>query len=420
MSMPPLGWAFYSLALVAILFEPLRLALWHLGQAVGGVGGVGGLTNQYICNTTRNATSDYDDDDGTFCFETGWLGFTPFGGSMLLLCMLPLIVAGLAAHRQGSVRKGDEEEMQAEQAAHGGSVTVFCFLGISASSLWFLVPLAYFAADSFYQTDAYHSILAVAIAAAYPLSWHLSFVAIPSSGAPFLAPLLGLSSATLKACHVRAAWATLFWGSVHAVGELIYLASQRNLDVFAIPTSVQQLNEGANLIFIFGLALFLLLLVLSAHALSRKLLSVAPTFRRIHGPLAATLLMIAAAHWWPFAIFLAPAIACAATGRAVKNALQASSVQSNAPLALVAAVTATLAGIASVWAARQAWMVTHPTDYYTLPVNLFPPTAVGWAYVLARGSAAAALALAKRRAPITRASEVSREAPLIGPLLANS
>ena len=44
--MPPIGWAIYALALVSILYEPVRGALYPLGQAVGGVGGVGGLTNQ--------------------------------------------------------------------------------------------------------------------------------------------------------------------------------------------------------------------------------------------------------------------------------------------------------------------------------------------------------------------------------------
>ena len=38
--MKPLGWGLLSLALVSILFEPLRMALWRLGDQVGGVGGV--------------------------------------------------------------------------------------------------------------------------------------------------------------------------------------------------------------------------------------------------------------------------------------------------------------------------------------------------------------------------------------------
>ena len=90
-SIPPLGWAVYSLALVSILFEPCRLALWRLGDSVGGVGGVGGLTGQFSpasCNKTG--------DEVPYCFHAGWFGFTPFGAAMLCLCTLPLGLAALA------------------------------------------------------------------------------------------------------------------------------------------------------------------------------------------------------------------------------------------------------------------------------------------------------------------------------------
>ena len=65
---------------------------------------------------------------------------------------------------------------------------------------------------------------------------------------------------------------------------------------------------------------------------------------------------------------------------------------------MIAAVAATLAGVVPVWAARQAWMLAHPADYYTLPVQLFPPAAVGLAFVLARAAAATVLAIAVARA----------------------
>jgi len=284
-------------------------------------------------------------------------------------------------------------------------VTSFTVLGGVATILWFVVPLAAFASSDFYQTDAWHAILAVSIAAAYPLSWHLSFVAIPSAGAPLLAPLLGLAPAALKACHVRAAKATLFWGCVHASGQLVYLASQGTLDTFRYspPTS----NRTDSLLFIFGLTTLFGLAALSSHALLRRSPSVAPSFRTVHRAAAGALLLVASAHWWPFAIFLAPAVACAATGRALEGfgsgnpdggAQAIAAAARAAPLALIAAVAATLAGVVPVWAARQAWMLAHPADYYTLPVQLFPPAAVGLAFVLARAAAATVLAIAVARA----------------------
>ena len=36
-------------------------------------------------------------------------------------------------------------------------------------------------------------------------------------------------------------------------------------------------------------------------------------------------------------------------------------------------------------------MLAHPFEYYTLPVNVFPPAAVALAYVLARLAAGVAL-----------------------------
>lgn len=332
---------------------------------------------------------------------------------MLLLCTVPLGLAALAAHRAVSRRKHDTEAAIEQQASHEVSVVAFSLLGGCASSLWFLVPLAYYANSPFYQKDGFHIVLAVSIAASYPLSWHLSFVAIPSSAAPLLAPLLGLAPATLKACHVRAAWATLLWGGLHAGGELTYLASQGMLDLLWINSS----SDSDNITFILGLATLLLVIALSAHALSRHCSSVAPTFRRVHRVLAASLLLVASAHWWPFAIFLAPAIACAAVGRALDSSLaRAETCRRNAPLALAAAIFATLAGIGSVWAGRQAWMLAHPSDYYTLPVHTFPPAAVGLAFVLARASAAAVLKM--RKDPTGGARRVSREAPLLGAISA--
>ena len=90
----------------------------------------------------------------------------------------------------------------------------------------------------------------------------------------------------------------------------------------------------------------------------------------------------------------------------------------NAPLAFAAATAATLVGIALVWTARQAWMLAHPSLYYTVPVHLFPPAALGLAFVVARAAAGAALVLMAMKNPAFRASDralrTSRDAPLLG------
>lgn len=391
------------------------MALWRLGEEVGGVGGVGGLTNQFgplHCNRT-------DDTDAPYCFRAGWLGFTPFGLTMLLLLMLPLCMAALLTHCLESACKDNHQARDAPRDAHSGHIAAFSLLGGCASCLWFIVPVTYYASAPFYQEDAWHMVLAVSIAATYPLSWHLSFIAIPTSAAPFLAPLLGLTPATLKVCHVRAAWATLFWGSLHAAGELIYLASQGMLDLF----SLHPKSDDDSLTFKFGLALVLILLAHSTHARLRRHVSIAPSFRTIHRTFAVLLLLVASAHWWPFAIFLAPAVACAATGYVVDGSQRPEARQRNAPLALAAAIIATLAGIVSVWTLRQAWMLAHPSQYYTLPIHLFPPAALALAFVLARGSAMAVLS-ATWRTDLIDVTEVvtshqrrsSRETPLLNPV----
>ena len=312
---------------------------------------------------------------------------------MLTVLVVPLGLAALASHRFASRRAQgftppSNEVLQ--NALDSYSVIAFKAFWAGASSLWFLVPFVYFVSSPYYQKNAYFITLAVSIAAAYPLSWHLSFVSIPSSGASYLAPLLGTSLTVLKECHVSAAWATLFWGIVHAVGELVFLTSQRELDLL----SLKPTTDIDNLTFIFGLVLLAVLLIHSSYALLRYHRHVANSFRAIHGVLARVLLLIATAHWWPFVFFLAPATAIAATGRAINTTLKGERpdvIVRYASLALAAAIAATIVGIVTVWAIRQAWMLAHPFEYYTLPVNVFPPAAVALAYVLARLAAGVAL-----------------------------
>ena len=127
----------------SVLFEPIRQALWRLGEDVGGVGGVGGLTNQYGHGSQHCIAGD-DDGAVPYCFRAGWLGFTPFGGTMLLLCTFPLLVAALSAHRAGPSKQSVRRQVGPD-GAQGGYVTAFSLLGTCASALWFLVPLASYA-----------------------------------------------------------------------------------------------------------------------------------------------------------------------------------------------------------------------------------------------------------------------------------
>ncbi len=382
--MSPLYWGIGALGLLAVLFEPLREALWELGEAVGGVGGVGGLTNQYGPTPTCNTTEDLigTNETAPYCFHPGFSGFTPFGALTILLATVPLAVSALATHF-AERRKG---------SAHGepsptGGVTTFSAAWGVACCLWWFVPLASYLNSPWYRTDAYHAILAVSISSAFPLSWHMAFVAIPASGAPFLAPLLGLSESALKVCHIRSAWASVFWACVHVGGQLFYLLGTSSfVDSFALSP------YSDNLLFWFGAATILLLLVHAALAKLRHHPAVQPHFRSIHRALAFVLLLSATTHWWPFALFLAPAVAVAATGLAVRASTSADAGRRGAPIALASALAAAVVlGVAPVWAARQAYMLAHPRDFNTPFV--FPPAAVALAFVMARGAAAAAMRL---------------------------
>ena len=115
----PVGYGFAALGLISVLYEPLRQALWRLGDEVGGVGGVGGLTNQF--GSTPGTSCNAGDDDGAtpYCFRRGWLGFTPFAWVMLLLLTLPLLVTAVAAFRRSNQKLRDTRAAQREHEHQG-------------------------------------------------------------------------------------------------------------------------------------------------------------------------------------------------------------------------------------------------------------------------------------------------------------
>ena len=389
--MEPLHWAFLWLGLLSVGFEPVRQALHNLGDAVGGVGGVGGLTNQYNPSAECNGYNTSNMATQPYCFKPGIAGFTRFGLITLLLCTAPLALAGVANYFYPmAITKGHRESCSGPGTDNGRTALIFSLIGGCCSIIWFVVPLAYFATSPFYQVDIWHIVLAVSLSASFPLSWHLAFALIPSAGAHVLSPLLGLSHETLKICHIRASYSGLFWGSLHAVGELVYLGSQGMLDLVIFSSDTEEIDR---LTFMFGFALFLILLVLSVHAFSRRLSLVNATFKRIHGFLGRVLLLLASAHWWPLVIFLTPAIACVAASEELAKFCDH---HTNIPvrqaqLALTTSTLGTVTGVVLVWTVRQNWMLAHPTDYYTLSVHMFPPAGILSGLILARASVASIL-----------------------------
>ena len=402
--MKPFSWGITALFLFSILFEPLRLALWRLGDEVGGVGGVGGLTNQF---TPIHCAQNHSDGEFMMCtkpyyFRAGWMGLTPFAGIVLLICFLPLLAAAVASILGTSTRtyikckkvfgterllKNEVGELEVDnreaQDCNDNIVNTFYIAWACASCLWFMLPFAYYIDTPFYQKDVWHVILAVSLSSAFPLSWHLSFVTFPTASGPLFTLLLGLSPATLKKCHKRIAWGTCFWGFTHAVGELVYLTSQGLLNSFSLNSD--NLTRNDSLLFIFGLATFMLLLSLLIHALSRFKPFVASIFRASHRGLAVMLLLVASAHWWPFAIFLMPAITCGATSYALRR-FHIKDIKMIS-YALLSSNIGGLLGFALVWYSRQLWSLKNPENYYGFSAQMFPVLAIVLAYAFSWTSA---------------------------------
>ena len=407
MTLPSLVTGIYMTALVSILYEPVRTSLHQLGQDVGGVGGVGGLTNQWgpsaNCTTTLGGTS------APWCFQPGWLGFTPFAAVILTLCTAPLALSAFATHCD--VLRRDDKQVQPprnhmfDSSPDVGFVNTFFAAWIAATMLWFLVPLAAYLASPFFQTDGWHVICAVAISAAFPLSWHMSFVAIPTSAAPFLVPLLGISHDTFKMCHVRIAWSTAGWAAVHVTGEVVYLISQGTF-VSSLSLTSPDAEWDDSMLFVCGLMTALMFVAHAVLARLRHRPMIRATFRTYHGAFAAALLLSASAHWWPFVFFLAPAVACTATGHAVRASHLSDAGLRGAPLALVCALVGAVVGITIMWASRQTFMMAHRNDFQTPFV--FPPAALVLGYLCARVAAELAIARLPHRTPLLQTVPMNR------------
>lgn len=348
-----LHWACALLLLCSALYEPLRVGFHKLGQEVGGVGGVGGLTNlgdPDSCSSTAGKI-------GAYCFREGvLLGLSPFALIFLICWVLPFCVV---AYLQKPTHPVSVCEPLAgrDHKALGRS---FVFIWVGLSILWFSVPLAMYSTDPFFQRDAYHMILAVAIAAAFPLSWHLSLVAVPVP--PFIAEQMHMSHTELLSYHKMIAAATGGWAGLHAAGEVTWFISQRSWEPLNI------IANGENLIYLCGSVAAVLLVV---HFLIAQVRRKLDCFKQLHRFLAAVLLFVAAAHWWPFAFFLIPTIGVHATSIALKQ----SRVERPATgKALACATVAATVAVSLVWKLRQSYMVSSNAGLH-LPF-LFPPMAL--------------------------------------------
>ena len=374
--MAPLHRGFMALLVVSALYEPVRQALYRLDEQVGGVGGVGGLTNQWPC-MKRGAFGPY------VCFHRGvLLGLTPFALVVLLLWTVPLAASAAVASLS---RKGPETP-----CAVGSFGTFWAALEL----LWFSVPAAAYMSDPFYKSSAWHVILGLSISSAFPLSWSLSLVAIPGS-ARVMSPLTGLSKAASTTIHKTVARSAVRWATLHGFGELLFLC--------AAPVSAQGERRGAafregpyRFLFWAGAASGAVLLLHVVVACLRRRFT--ENFASAHRAIAALLLVCAAIHWWPFVFFLCPAIAVFATARALDCLDDDGDVFTVASRSLSASLVATVCGVCVVSYVRQFALIgTH--DYSPGLPFAFPPVSLALGYLLARAAAALAVHVHYRTRP---------------------
>ena len=97
------------------------------------------------------------------------------------------------------------------------------------------------------------------------------------------------------------------------------------------------------MLYCFGALTLALLLALATLAALRQHRGIAPRFRAVHRATASVALLSAAAHWWPFALLLCPAVAVGATGAAVAARVRGPNDIPALALSLAAALAAALA-----------------------------------------------------------------------------
>lgn len=342
-------WSAVAMAIVAMvyfaaLYEPIRLILIHGGPNVmnaGGVGGVGGLANlkgpvDNDTGTCGESGSGNQNFKGNYCYEPGWKNtpLTPFAwitlafwvGPFLLACLFLQLNLGSNKHAPSETATTETQMTVSNPAeplpgnvsrpAKPVQLAWLTTVWVGLNLIWFLVPLAQFGFGLREITGGFsRTILAIGLAAAHPLSWNAALVIIPTGGivTRLILPHEKLSSNTKDywfGWHRLLGYSTISWAVLHGGCELLYIASKRNLrrsfDVF---------HDGEAVLYLLGLTLLILFIAHAFLAYFRKRFATSPppnqgiTFRGLHTTLAVLILVVAACHWWPFALFFVPATA---------------------------------------------------------------------------------------------------------------
>ena len=352
----PVSVAIWAMALFAVLFEPLREVALS-GQTavnVSGVGGVGGLANLIRC--TSNST-DLHNFKNEYCYEKGSLGpLTIFEALTILFWVGPLLVACFL-HITRS---------HSGLAPSMGSLVLPIW--ISMNIMWFSLPALRFGLGlKEIEGAGVRQVLAVALAAAHPLSWNLAIVVIPTGG--ILAKLLSGQASKKQwfPYHRMVGYSTSFWACLHGFGELIYFCSTKKHfhSFWAI------VSNGEVLLYWSGLLALVILVCHTVVAYTRRQL--AEGFRDVHRVLAALLLLAAATHWWPFSFFFLPTTALHGMAWAAPN-VDHWSIHRTAKCLIGALTTALLFGLYPVWYFREVFMMSAHANLY-LPF-VFPPLSV--------------------------------------------
>lgn len=363
-TLSPAPWLMGPLVLAA-LYEPLRLLVsfelpQKLRYGVGGVGGVGGLMNlgdPTYCSSPAGEA-------GYYCFYRGYMfGLTPFAMVTLAFWIMPSILLAFFPLVKGGKKKWDCESMTLSN--------VYKWTWGVASFVWFVVPLVYFLGSSFYWTSTYHFLLAISLAAAFPLSWHLSLLPILVSSVP--ARILGVVGG-LRPIHLHKfiSKSAFFFAVLHGALELVYLlGNHENVGGF-----LQLLMSPEGLLYSFGI-LCLAGFTIQAALSWRKTERVRAWWPYLHRTTSVFVAITAAAHWWPFAIFFQPASALLASEMAVRwckglDQDRASSYQMS--LSFIGGLLAQLLVLLCIWSWREYEM--QKANASVRLAFLFPPLAL--------------------------------------------
>ena len=422
-------WALAAVTTVgfAIVFEPVRLAVIpYLNNEVGGVGGVGGLANLAGPENADTVAHSHCHHTEEYCYKRG-VGGSPFT-ALIIVALVGWVGPWIASSLWITIFRPAipnphtrNERNSSEDPKTSGLAPLFRYIWAMVNLLWFLVPLGrfWFSIQSVEGKPVPKYILAISLSACYALSWNLMYVAMPTAG--IFGLLLPLKRHDLFLAHRCLAYWTTFWGLCHGGGEIIYLATS-----FAGPAEstghrrsklVKDLEiweDGENILYLLGIICFLLMMAQGFAGYVRKRLA-PDSFRLWHRRLAGTLLVMAAAHWWPFALFLIPVMAFHGANLALLNHVsrlgnsanndssprqaQQSSLQSCCDvqqnsvssidtcflaLTLTVSLVSSLMGFMVVWTVRQFYMITPGANLY-IPF-LFPPASVMVSFIAAYAS----------------------------------